>query len=64
MPTKAAWLALENNEELEFEHRLALRLSMTVSQLRTQMPHSEFIRWGMYFARKAQAQEVASQRQE
>lgn len=65
MPTKAAWLALaENDDDLEFEHFLAVKLSMTVSELRTRMPHPEFVRWGMYYARISQAQQVENQKRE
>lgn len=58
MPTKAAYLALADPETgLEFEHYLALKLSMTVGQLRG-MSNIEFTRWQMYFARVAQQQEL------
>ena len=59
MPTKAAWLKLENEPGLEFEFYLADRLGMTIGQLR-QMPNDEFMLWGMYHSRKAQRQELAT----
>lgn len=31
---------------------------MTVSELRGRMDHAEFVRWGMYYARLAQQQEL------
>lgn len=58
MPTKAAYLALERSSELEFEHYLAVKLSMTVRELRARMSHAEFVRWGMYYAREAQQLEL------
>lgn len=58
MPVKAAYLALENDAELEFEHFLAVKLSMTVQELRARMTQAEFVRWDMYYARIAQRQEL------
>lgn len=58
MPTKAAYLALSSNTELEFEHFLAVKLSRTVGELRRSMSHAEFLRWNMYYARIAQQQEL------
>lgn len=61
MPTKAAWLALADNVDgIEFEHFLATRLSMTVAQIRARMTQAEFVRWEMYYARDAQAKEMAA----
>jgi len=42
---------------LEFEFFLAQKLSMTVATLR-QMPAAEFLGWQMYYARKAQRDEL------
>lgn len=65
MPTKAAWIALaENEDDIDFEHFLALKLTMTVSELRARMSHGEFIRWGMYYARISQAKQMQAQRAE
>ena len=47
------------NPALEFTHYLATRLGMTVAQLTTEMSNDEFVRWGVYYARKAQRQELA-----
>lgn len=58
MPAKAAYLALHSRPELEFEHFLAVKLSMTVRELRVRMSHAEFLRWDMYYARLAQQQEL------
>lgn len=60
MPVKAAYLALDSNPTLEFEHYLATKLSMTVRDLRARMTHAEFVRWDMYYARIAQQQEIES----
>lgn len=46
--------------DLEFEHFLAERLHMTVARLRREMGAEEFMRWGVYFGRKAQRQEMAA----
>lgn len=32
---------------------------MTVDRLRTEMPADEYTRWGIYYARKAQREELA-----
>jgi hypothetical protein len=49
---------LEDEPDLEFEHYLAVKLSMTVGDLRARMTQAEFVRWGMYYARIAQQQEL------
>ena len=58
MPAKAAYVELEDHPDLEFEHYLAVKLAMTVGELRARMTHAEFVRWGMYYARIAQQQEL------
>lgn len=58
MPVKAAYLALQTSPDLEFEHFLAVKLSMTVQEIRARMTHAEFVRWDMYYARIAQQQEL------
>jgi hypothetical protein len=58
VPTKAAYLYFETNPDAEFECRLALRLGMTVERLRREMSAAEFGRWVIYFARKAQREEL------
>jgi hypothetical protein len=50
---------MEENPEIEFEMMLAARLGMTVGRLRREMSSEEFVRWGMYYARKAQREELA-----
>ena len=57
MPGKAAWLALENDPDLEFEFYLAQKLSRTVAELRL-MGNDEFVLWTRFYARKAQAEEL------
>lgn len=59
MPGKAAYLELENDPDLEFEHFLAQKLGMTVARLRAEVDNGEYVRWNRYYARKAQAQELA-----
>lgn len=58
MRRKAAYLALSESVELEFEHFLAVKLGRTVGELRRSMSHLEFIRWNMYYAREAQQAEL------
>lgn len=51
-------LDLEANPDLVFEYRLALRLKMTVAELRDRMPMDEFIRWGVFLAREDQIEHI------
>ncbi len=60
MPRKAAYKAFEANQGLEFEFFLAQKLGMTVDRLRAEMPNEEFLYWSMYYARKAQREELAA----
>jgi hypothetical protein len=57
VPTKVAYKDFEASNELEFEFYLAQKLSRTVEELRS-MQNDEFIRWGIYYARIAQRQEL------
>jgi len=50
-------LTFEASPTLEFEHFLAERLSMTVRQVR-EMGNDEFVRWGVYYQRIAQREEL------
>ena len=58
VPAKAAYLELEDDPDVEFEHYLAVKLGMTVGEMRTRMTNAEFVRWNMYYARLAQQQEL------
>ena len=58
MPVKAAYKAMESDPATEFEMFLASKLSMTVGELRTRMGNDEFVRWEVYYARKAQRAEL------
>jgi hypothetical protein len=58
VPTKAAYLDLEDDAEVAFEFYLAEKLHRTVAEIR-EMDNDEFMRWGVYFGRKAQQQELA-----
>lgn len=49
---------MENSPELEFEHFLAVKLSMTVSELRERMDNHEFVRWAIYYARIGQRKKL------
>jgi len=48
--------------DLEFEHFLAQKLTMTVARLRLEMPAGEYIAWSVYYGRKAQREEIAATR--
>jgi hypothetical protein len=50
---------METDPDLEFEMFLAAKLGMTVARMRREMASDEYTRWGVYFARKAQRQELA-----
>lgn len=58
MPTKAAYQAFEASPETEFEFFLAQKLSRTVAELRTGISQQEFLEWGVFYARKAQREEL------
>lgn len=51
---------METDPTLEFEHYLTQKLGgMTVDEMRARMTSAEFVRWQIYYARLAQAQELA-----
>lgn len=58
MPGKAAYLALENDPDLEFEFYLAYKLGMTVAEMRARMGNDEYVLWTRFFMRKQQAAEL------
>lgn len=62
MPRKAAYLTFEDNPDQEFDHFLALKLHMTVAELRERMSAEEWGRWHIYFARLAQQRELQEAR--
>lgn len=63
MPPKEIYLEFENDPELEWEFYIAERLGIgTVAELRRRMGHDEFVRWQVYYGRKAQRQELAARR--
>jgi len=59
VPTKAIYLEMESNPDLEFDHFLAEKLHMTVDELRTRMSADEYARWIVYYQRKGQRQDLA-----
>ena len=63
-PRKAAYLAFENDPELEFEFFLAEKLHMTVARLRREMSNDELLRWSVFYARRRQLEELAAKRAE
>lgn len=48
---------METNPTLEFELFLAQKLGRMLGELRA-MPNGEFVLWSMYYARKAQREEL------
>lgn len=50
---------MDADPSLEFEFFLAATLGMTVDEMRLRMSSAEFQRWGIYYARKAQREELA-----
>jgi hypothetical protein len=61
VPEKAVWLAFELGELDEFQHHLGEKLGKTITEIED-MPHREYIRWYVYFGRKAQRAELAAKR--
>lgn len=53
------YLAMETDPDLEFEFFLAQKLSSTVDELRLRLSGEEFTGWQVYYARKAQRDEMA-----
>jgi hypothetical protein len=63
VPGKAAYLALENDPDLEFEFYLARQIGgMTVAEMRQRMGNDEYVLWTRFFMRKQQAEELANLR--
>lgn len=58
MPTRRRTKAFEATPDLEFEFYLAQKLGMTVDRMRAEMSADEYTRWGIYYARKAQREEL------
>lgn len=52
------YLQFETDDELEMEFFVAEQLGMTVAALRRDMSADEFLRWSVYFARKAQRRQL------
>ena len=58
MPPKALYKAMERHPTLEFDHFLAQKLGMTVERMHREMSNAEYVGWEMYYARKAQREEL------
>jgi len=59
-PTKAAYERFEESPDLEFDHFLVEKLGWrSVAEMRRGMAAAEWLAWWVYFARKAQRQELA-----
>jgi hypothetical protein len=54
-------LEFESDPDAEFEFFLAEKLGRTVVEL-GQMPNDEFVRWLVYFGRKAQRQDIEAKK--
>lgn len=50
---------MEADPALEFELFLAQKLGMTRARLREEMSADEFVHWSVFYARKAQREELA-----
>jgi hypothetical protein len=50
---------MDDDPELEFQFYLAQKLGMTVGRLEREMSNIEFVRWAVYYGRKAQREELA-----
>lgn len=61
MPQKATWLRFETDPAFAFDFFLAEKLHMSVEQVQA-MSALRYMQWGIYFGRKAQAQEMAAKR--
>lgn len=61
MRRKAAYQAFESGDADEFEFFLAQKLGRTVAEL-GEMPHDEYVKWNVYYARKAQRQDIETKR--
>jgi hypothetical protein len=61
-PTKATYRSFEANADLEFDHFLAQKLSMTVAEMRRRVSSQEYLEWAVYFARDAQRKELAAKK--
>lgn len=59
-PGKATWLRFETDNDFHFEYFLAEKLGCLVADLRTRITSQEYLRWGIYYGRKAQAQQLAA----
>lgn len=44
---------------LEFDHYLAEKLHCTVEEMRERVSGAAYVRWAMYYARKAQRTQLA-----
>jgi len=53
---------METSPELEFEYFLAQKLGITVARLRAEMTNKEFVHWSVYYARKAQREQLELRR--
>lgn len=61
MPTKAAYEAFDDDPSLEFDHMLTEKLGWrSVDEMRRGMSADEWLRWHVYYGRKAQRQELES----
>lgn len=49
---------METSPDVEFDHFLAEKLSMTVAEMRRRMPAAEWLSWNVFYNRKAQRREL------
>lgn len=62
MPPKATWLRFETEPDFHFDFYLAEKLRMPVAEMRRRLSAEEYMAWGIYYGRRAQAQQMAAMR--
>lgn len=57
-----AYKRFDANPDEEFDHYLAEKLHMSVATMREEVSADEWLRWSIYYGRKAQKQELAAEK--
>jgi hypothetical protein len=61
VPTKAIYATFETSPDQEFDHYLVEKLGWrSVAEMRRSMSAMEWLRWHVYYGRKAQRHEIAA----
>lgn len=57
------YLEMEAHPDIEFDHYLCSKLGgMTVDEMRERMSNLEYVRWQVFYGRKAQREELEAKR--